>query len=84
MIIITHGTNQSAPNVSGSRTLEATNWQLTVGGHSPILSVPLESVCWFIKFLHTSQLQYEGNISIYESTSDAATRRVCWAIFAMA
>lgn len=84
LLLAAMGTNQSAPNVSGSRTLEATNWQPTVGGHSPILSVPLESVCWFNKFLHTSQLQYEGNISIHESTSDAATRRVCWAIFAMA
>jgi len=43
LLLAAMGTNQSAANVSGSRTLEATNWQPTVGGHSPILSAPLAS-----------------------------------------
>ena len=43
LLLAAMGTNQSAPNVSGSTTLEATNWQPTVGGHPPILSAPLAS-----------------------------------------
>lgn len=38
LLLAAMGTHQSAPNVSVSRTLEATNWQPTVGGHSPVLS----------------------------------------------
>lgn len=43
LLLAAMGTNQYAPNVSGSTTLEATNWQPTVGGHPPILSAPLAS-----------------------------------------
>lgn len=43
LLLAAMGTHQSAPNVSVSRTLEATNWQPTVGGHSPVLSAPLAS-----------------------------------------